>query len=173
MTRSDHEPIPDQSAANLELPDGDVVITELLSYRLSRASGSLSRSAAVRYRRRFDVSLAEWRTLALLGVQTPATLNSLARRAGLDKAQMSRVVSGLYHRGLVTKSLGAGRTTQLALTDDGAKMYRGLIAEANERDRRIRRHLGPKDLRALERALATLTGLARVIEEEEQHVQPD
>ncbi|MET0456043.1 MAG: MarR family winged helix-turn-helix transcriptional regulator [Mycobacterium sp.] len=147
----------------------DVVITDLLSYRLSRASGSLSRSAATRYRRMFDVSLAEWRTLALLGVKTPATLNSLARKAGLDKAQMSRVVKGLFDRGLVTKTVGAGRTTQLALTDEGLAMYRGLIAEANERDRRIRRHLGPKDLRALERALDTLTSLARVIEEEEQH----
>jgi DNA-binding MarR family transcriptional regulator len=153
-------------------PD-DVLITELLSYRLSRASGSLSRSAATRYRRMFDVSLAEWRTLALLGVKTPATLNSLARKAGLDKAQMSRVVKGLFDRGLVTKSVGAGRTTQLSLTVAGREIYSGLIAEANERDRRIRRHLGAKDLRALERALDTLTSLARVIEEEEQHADPD
>lgn len=146
-----------------------LAITELISYRLSRASNSLSRSAAVRYRRRFDVSLAEWRTLALLGEKTPATVNSLARKAGLDKAQMSRVVTGLFDRGLVTKSIGAGRTTQLALTDKGFEVYSGLIADANERDRRIRRHLGPKDLRAFERALHTLTSLARVIEEEEQH----
>lgn len=164
MTESGTQPI---------RPD-DVLITELLSYRLSRASGSLSRSAATRYRRMFDVSLAEWRTLALLGVKTPATLNSLARKAGLDKAQMSRVVTGLFDRGLVTKSVGAGRTTQLSLTDAGREIYSGLIAEANERDRRIRRHLGAKDLRALERALDTLTSLARVIEEEEQHADsPD
>src|ERR1044071_2621096 len=83
---------------------GEALITELISYRLSRASGSLSRSAAARYRRQFDVSLAEWRTLALLGAKTPATVNSLARKAGLDKAQMSRVVKGLFDRGLVTKS---------------------------------------------------------------------
>ena len=32
-------------------------ITELLSYRLSRVANALSRSAALRYRREFDVSL--------------------------------------------------------------------------------------------------------------------
>ncbi|WP_217376804.1 MarR family winged helix-turn-helix transcriptional regulator [Paenarthrobacter ureafaciens] len=146
---------------------GHAIITDLISYQLTRISNSLSRSAALRYRRLFDVTLAEWRTLALLGAQSPMTLNRLARRAALDKAQMSRVVSGLYDRGLIRKDLGAGRTTHLSLTEEGIKVYDGLIAEANERDTRIRGHLGLKDLRAFERALETLNSLARVMEEEE------
>ncbi|MFE5703377.1 MarR family winged helix-turn-helix transcriptional regulator [Rhodococcus koreensis] len=160
----------DSAATNIETDDM-VVITELLSYRLSRVSNSLSRSAALRYRRLFDVSLAEWRTLALLGAEAPLTLNRLARRAGLDKAQMSRVVSGLYDRGLIVKDFGAGRTTQLSLADAGQELYAGLIGEANARNQRIKRHLGSKNLRALEQAIETLTSLARVIEEEEQHTE--
>ncbi|MFC9359207.1 MarR family winged helix-turn-helix transcriptional regulator [Rhodococcus sp. NPDC057014] len=159
----------DSAAANSETPEPDAIITELLSYRLSRVSNSLSRSAALRYRRLYDVSLAEWRTLALLGAESPLTLNRLARRAGLDKAQMSRVVSGLCERGLIVKEVGAGRTSQLFLTAAGDELYAGLIGEANQRNERIKRHLGPKNLRAFEQALTTLTTLARVIEEEEQH----
>lgn len=146
------------------------VITELISYRLSRVSNSLSRSAGLRYRRGYGVSLAEWRTLALLGAEPNMTVNKLARRAGLDKAQMSRVVSGLSDRGLVAKSLGPRRATHLSLTEHGAETYEGLIGEANARDRRLQRHLGPRDLRAFERALDTLDALARVMEEEEQQL---
>lgn len=115
----------------------DTTISHLLSYRVARLSGSLSRSAAARYRRDFDVSLGEWRVLALLGENPDVTLNRLARRAALDKAQMSKVVSKLNARGLVQRVPGARRSTQLSLTAAGEEIYGGLIAAANARNRRL------------------------------------
>ncbi len=71
-------------------------IRDLLSYRLHVVANLLSRGAELRYRREFGVSLWEWRTVALLGGAHGAqSLNELARAAGIDKSQMSRVVSGL------------------------------------------------------------------------------
>ncbi len=109
-------------------------ISDLLSYRLSRLANLMSGSAALRYRREFDVSLAEWRTLALIGEDPSLTLNRLARRAGLDKAQMSRVVAKLTERGLLSRELGPGRTTQLSLT----RKCRGL-SRTDRRCQRARR----------------------------------
>ncbi|MEU8707396.1 MarR family transcriptional regulator [Streptomyces sp. NPDC048565] len=145
-----------------------VPISDLLSYRLSRTSSALSRSAALRYRREFDVSLGEWRTIALIGADPTLTLNRLARRAGLDKAQMSRVVRGLVERGLVNRTEGAGRSRQLALTESGVEVYRGLIGAANERDAAFSALLSDDEARALGRALEKLADLALSLEQLER-----
>ncbi|GAA1278701.1 hypothetical protein GCM10009609_47600 [Pseudonocardia aurantiaca] len=143
-------------------------ISELLSYRLSRTSSALSRSAALRYRREFDVSLGEWRAIALIAADPTLTLNRLARRAGLDKAQMSRVVSGLTERRLVNRTAGSGRTSQLALTEEGIAVYRGLIGAANERDATFLGVLSPDETEVLQRALDKLADLALLIERQER-----
>ncbi|AXB41152.1 MarR family winged helix-turn-helix transcriptional regulator [Amycolatopsis albispora] len=145
-----------------------VQIAGLLSYRLSRASAAMSRSAALRYKREFDVSLGEWRALALIASDPTLTLNRLARRAGLDKAQVSRVVSRLTERGLVNRTAGSGRRSQLALTEDGTRVYRGLIDAANERDAAFLGALSAEEATALHHALAKLTVVALTMEERER-----
>ena len=154
----------------VDRPDGKelVPISELLSYRLSRTSSALSRSAALRYRREFDVSLGEWRAVALIAADPTLTLNRLARRAGLDKAQMSRVVTRLSERGLVDRTMGSGRTSQLSLTPAGTTVYRGLIAAANERDARLLSALGEDEAARLLSALDRLATLAIEIEQQER-----
>lgn len=142
-------------------------ITQLLSYKLSRVANALSRSATLRYRRQFDVSLGEWRAIALLGESAPQTLNRLARMAALDKAQMSRVISGLTERGIVRREQGPRRTTQLSLTRRGRNLYEGLIAAANERNDAFLVCLTPEEQIALDSALEKLATLARALERSE------
>src|SRR5687767_16031682 len=68
-------------------------IKDLISYQVHTVANLLSRGAELRYRREFGVSLWEWRTVALLGAAEPQSLGDLARAAGIDKSQMSRVAS--------------------------------------------------------------------------------
>ncbi|MFC7556048.1 MarR family winged helix-turn-helix transcriptional regulator [Pseudoroseomonas wenyumeiae] len=94
-----------------------LTIKDLLSYRIHQLANALSRGAAARYRREFDVSLMEWRTIALLGDFAPMTLKDLARQSGLDKGLASRVVSGLVQRGLVKRGTASdARELALSLT---------------------------------------------------------
>jgi DNA-binding MarR family transcriptional regulator len=145
-----------------------IPISELLSYRLSRTSSAMSRSAALRYRRDFDVSLGEWRAIALIAADPTLTLNRLARRAGLDKAQMSRVVSRLAERDLVVRTAASGRSSQLALTPEGTQVYRGLITAANERDAEFLQALTDDEAEVLSRALEKLADVALAIEKAER-----
>lgn len=140
-----------------------VQISDLLSYRLHRLANMLSGSAALRYRREFDVSLAEWRTLALVGESSSLTVNRLARRAGLDKAQMSRVVSRLVERGLLSRDFGAGRTTALSLTRKGQRTYNGLLEAANEREAAFQACLTAEERQTLDSALGKLESLAKAL----------
>ena len=81
---------------------------------------------------------------------------------------MSRVVSRLTERGLVNRTAGSGRTSQLALTEDGTRVYRGLITAANERDASFLEILSPDEADALLRALDKLADLALAFEQRER-----
>ena len=164
-------------SARAPTPLSDLTIRDLISYRLSRTASLMSRGAALRYRREFDVSLGEWRAVALLAAGARQSLMQLARAAALDKAQMSRVVTSLVERGLVERGLverglmqrdgAAGRRSgALSLTSAGRTLYAGLIEAAAERDRAFRAALEPEELLVLEVALGKLADRARQFIEE-------
>jgi DNA-binding MarR family transcriptional regulator len=138
-------------------------IRELLSFRLHVVANLLSRGAELRYRREHSVSLWEWRTIALLGVSAPLSLNDLARAAGVDKAQMSRVVSGLTARELVSRDadIRDARAIRLALTAEGRKLYKGLIRSAVARDSAFLESLSAQEQKVLDGALSKLAHRAR------------
>ena len=150
--------------------DAAPTIRELLSYRLHVVANLLSRGAELRYRREFGVSLWEWRTVALLGGAHEAlSLNALARAAGIDKSQMSRVVSGLTSRKYVLRQADAadGRGVQLTLTSAGRRVYLGLIRAAAERNDAFLDCLSSKERAAFDDALAKLAARARTFIERE------
>jgi DNA-binding MarR family transcriptional regulator len=139
-------------------------ITDLISYQLHTVANLLSRGAELRYRREFGVSLWEWRTVALLGAKDePQSLGHLARAAGIDKSQMSRVVSGLAKRKLVVRDANDadGRGVHLRLSKTGRKLYSGLIGAAAQRDHAFRSCLTRTESEAFDRILAKLAGQAR------------
>ena len=146
-------------------------IRELLSYRLHQVANLLSRGAEMRYRREFGVSLWEWRTVALLGgAGAPQSLNDLARAAGMDKGQMSRVVSGLTKRKLVFREIDAkdGRGIRLSLTSLGMTLHQKLIRAAAERNDAFLGCLTAKERACLERAMTKLAREARNFIQEEK-----
>lgn len=145
-------------------------IRDLLSYRLHVVANLLSRGAELRYRREFGVSLWEWRTVALLGGAAGAqSLNELSRAAGIDKSQMSRVVSGLAARRLVLRSIDAedGRGVKLTLTRAGRSLYEGLIRAAAGRNDAFLDCLSMKERAAFDEALAKLAARAKQFIERE------
>jgi DNA-binding MarR family transcriptional regulator len=141
-----------------------LTIKDLVSYKLHVVANLLSRGAAMRYRRQFGVGLWEWRAIALLGAEAPQSLSALARSAGLDKSQMSRVVAGLIERGLVARDADErdGRGVQLSLSKAGAGVHLGLMRAAVERNEAFLNCLTPSERTYFERALAKIAQEARV-----------
>lgn len=146
-------------------------IRDLLSFRLHLVANMLSRGAEMRYRREFGVSLWEWRSVALLGgAAAPLSLNELARAAGVDKSQMSRVVSGLAARGIVLRAADAedARGVRLTLTPAGRKLYAGLMRAATERNEAFLAALAPRERDGLEAALGKLAERAKAFIQRER-----
>ena len=146
-------------------------IQDLLSYRVHLVANLLSRGAELRYRREFGVSLWEWRTIALLGAaDAPQSPGHLARAAGIDKSQMSRVVSGLTKRRLVLRAAhpGDGRGVSLTLSQNGLKVYKGLIRAAAQRDNAFLGCLTKNETQIFDRVLTKLAGRARALIQREK-----
>lgn len=147
-----------------------VSMTDLLSFQLHSTANLLSRSAGMRYKRDFGVTLWEWRTIALVGGQPGILFKDLAKIGGLDKSQASRVVAGLSERGLLLRSIDEndGRGLSLSLTRAGQHLYEGLIQAAAERNKTFLDALAPQERRAVETALVKLERLAREFIEQEK-----
>ena len=141
----------------------DRTIRDLLSYRIHRLANALSRGAALRYRRDFDVSLMEWRIIALLGSFAPLTLKALSQQSGLDKSLASRAVAGLVERRLVLREAGRedGREIALRLTAAGRRLHAGLMEAALERDDAFAACLTREEQAVLASAIRKLEAEAR------------
>lgn len=145
-------------------------IRDLLSYRLHVVANLLSRGAELRYRREFGVSLWEWRSVALLGGAARAlSLKELSRAAGIDKSQMSRVVSGLAARRLVLRAIDAAdaRGVRLTLTRAGRALHQELMRAAAQRNDAFLDCLNARERAAFDAALGKLAARAREFIERE------
>lgn len=145
----------------------------LLAYQINSTSEALRRGAALRLRREHDVSLMEWRTLALIEHLQPVRLRDLAADFGADKAQISRIVTALVDRGLVVRRARAGdaRSAQLELTEPGRVKTVALARSAQERDRAFRACLKPAELEQLLDMLARIRSRALELLDEEERLQ--
>lgn len=154
--------------------DTGKTIKDLLSYRIHRLANALSRGAALRYRQEFDVSLMEWRILALLGSFAPMTLKALAQQSGVDKSLASRAVAGLVERGLVLRETGRedAREVALRLTAAGRRVHRGLMRAALERDATFLSCLTEQENAVLSSAIRRLEREARRLAEPEAPTDP-
>lgn len=162
-------------ATKITEAEKSIGIRDLMSYRVSRTATLMSRGAALRYRREFDVSLGEWRALALLHGSSTQSLIQLSRAAGLDKAQMSRVVASLVKRGLVAREMSSqgGRAIELGLTVQGEHVFSALIESAAERDRVFREALTAAELRSFNIILKKLGAAARGLIDAEMTREPE
>jgi DNA-binding MarR family transcriptional regulator len=144
-------------------------IRELLAYRIHVVANTISRGAALRYRREFDVTLGEWRSVALLAGFGPLGLNELARKGGVDRGQISRIVTGLIARGLVSRTDEAkGKPVSLMLTGKGRKLYEGLFEAAIDRDEIFIGALTSEERASFIAMLSKIFEIARQVEKMEK-----
>ncbi|MBM3519003.1 MAG: MarR family transcriptional regulator [Alphaproteobacteria bacterium] len=137
-------------------------IENLLSYRLLVVANLLSRSQLMRFGPMSAISLAEWRTLALVTSFGPLSVKSLARYANLDLGQTSRLVSRMCDIGLIEKQRGDdARSVILSVTASGRALHRRLWRVAMRCNNGFLNSLSSSSRRGLLEALDTLTAAAK------------
>lgn len=96
-----------------------------LSFRVAVLSNKLARRAAQRVLASHGLLLTEWRVLAVLGEAGPMSAVGIAERTAIDKSWISRALTRLEHRDLVTRTQDPnhGRRSVVALTQAGEDVY--------------------------------------------------
>lgn len=144
-------------------PAPELHLERFLPYRLSVLANTISSAIASVYAEQHDLSIPEWRVIAVLAQEPGLTAAEVAARTAMDKVAVSRAVARLETGGRVRRDAVRGdrRRQQLALTREGRDVYNRVVPWALEYERRLVEALDPAALRALDDALHRLTERAR------------
>jgi DNA-binding MarR family transcriptional regulator len=118
-------------------------VEEFLTFKLTRLSNTLRTNLTKPYLEQFDLSLPEWRLLALVARFAPMRFSEVTVRSGMDKGQVSRTLRVMATRGLtktkIIKERGSRSTEALAapvmvsITPKGTSLYKAVLPVARKR----------------------------------------
>jgi DNA-binding MarR family transcriptional regulator len=144
------------------MPNKTLNLDRFIPYRLSVVTNRVSSAIARHYSERFDLTIPEWRVIAVLG-QTPGlSAREVAERTAMDKVQVSRAVRALLAAKRLTRATHAsdGRATVLALSRKGQAIYAEIVPLALALEQQFLSELSPTERNALDRLLAKLATAA-------------
>ncbi|HQX65057.1 MAG TPA: MarR family winged helix-turn-helix transcriptional regulator [Dokdonella sp.] len=129
-----------------------------LPYRLSVLSNTLSQAIAKVYDKRFDLSVTEWRAMAVLGNRPDISAREVAERTAMDKVAISRAVARMLKKGRIERSRARHdkRQSVLRLSEEGWRIYNQVAPLALEHEQRLLAHLDAEERQWLARILDTL-----------------
>jgi len=115
-----------------------------LPYQLAVLAGRVSRSYSTLYKRKFGISVAEWRVVAHLAQAGSVSVREIHERVDMDKPKVSRAASRLEAAGYVSKLAHSDdkRLVALSLTDKGRAMIEELAPMARAFEQEVLDHLG-------------------------------
>lgn len=144
-------PITKTVSTALGLPAGEFDLGELLGYRLLRLSTSVGNLAAREADEVAGLTLPEYRVLAVLHSRGPSGVVALQQAMLIDKAWISRTLSGLATKMLVVSDPDPddARRTVFSVTAKGRRSAEALIERALERQQRILRGLAREEVKQL------------------------
>ena len=142
-------------------------LENFLPYRLSVLSNTVSLAIAREYEDRFQLSITEWRVVAVLGRYDGLSAREVAERTAMDKVAVSRAVAALMKDGRVRRATAAHdkRQSVLSLTAKGRKVHAEVAPLALQYEQRLLAHLDAEEqswlARILEKLLQAEQELAR------------
>jgi len=135
-------------------------LERFLPYRLSILSNIISRGIADEYQRRFDLSMTEWRVMAVLARYDGDGLSAraVAERTAMDKVAVSRALTRLVASGRVLRKIHHGdkRRSVLRLSSRGWKIHDAVAPLARKHEREVLALLDDKERAWLDRILDKL-----------------
>ena len=108
-------------------------LEHFLPYRLSVVSNTVSQGIAHIYQQDHDLTVIEWRIIAVLGRYPSLTASQIVERTVMDKVSVSRAVNRLLERGLLKRTTHGSdrRFRNLELTDKlGKKTFESIVPRA-------------------------------------------
>lgn len=133
-------------------------IEDVLTFKLNRLVAIGERAGQHWSERLFDLSLNEWRLLALVKSRQPCRAGDMADLLLMDKSQTSRIIKSLLTKQLIqnTPDPNDGRAVALRPTEKGEKLYVEVFAEVMRSNERVLATLSVEEVQAFDRTLKKL-----------------
>jgi DNA-binding MarR family transcriptional regulator len=138
-------------------------LEHFVPYRLSILTNTVSTAIAGAYARRFGLSIAEWRVIAVLGLEPGLSAADVAERTAMDKVAVSRAVSSLLRsrRVVRTRANGDRRRSELKLSRQGENVYWRVVPFARHYEQKLLADLSASERANLDQLLNRLQRRAR------------
>ena len=140
-------------------------LAHFVPYRLSILSNRVSSAIARTYSDRFDLTIPEWRVMAILGGAAGLSAGDVAQRTAMDKVQVSRAIARLVENKRVQRVVDAadGRVARLSLTAKGRAIYDEVAPLALELEAKFLDVLSPAERASLDRIMTKLNAQAGLL----------
>jgi len=127
-------------------------LKEFLPYRLSVLSNRISRDIARHYQQRFNLTVPEWRVMAILGETPGLSAGDVAEQTAMDKVAVSRAAASLLAAKIITRKTDSGdkRKVILTLTKKGREIYSQVVPVALAYEAAILEKLEPAEKKSLD-----------------------
>jgi DNA-binding MarR family transcriptional regulator len=148
----------------VQTPDPDPIDLErFLPYRLSVLTNLVSTTIADTYQRRFDLTIPEWRVIAVLSRHPGLSAAEVAELTRMDAVAVSRAVARLLRAGRLRRAVSPAdrRRSVLRVSRAGAAVYLAVAPLALGYERELLAALDDTEQALLMRALDSLTERAR------------
>ena len=147
-------------------PHAQLDLDRFLPYRLSVLSNRISTSVAQMYSEHFQLTITEWRVMAILGRYPDLSANEVAQRSAMDKVAVSRAVARLLDSGRLTREMHDDdrRRSVLRLSEEGMRIYDQIAPLALDFERQLLGEMTPEERALLFRVLDRLDELELKIE---------
>ncbi len=133
-------------------------LKDFLPYRLSIVTNRISASFARLYSEKFNLSIPEWRVMAVLGQQPGLSADEVCSETEMDKVPVSRAVSKLLGKELLRREFSGRdrRRSILSLSEAGYGMYAQIVPLALAYEAELKAALSAEEQSQLETLLDKL-----------------
>ena len=143
----------------------ELILENFLPYRLAVLSNTVSTTVARAYDKRFNVSIPEWRVIAVLGRFPGLSAVEVAGRTLMDKVAVSRAVTKLIKNGRIDREFADAdkRRSILNLSEEGKKLHDEIAALALQFERDLLQGFSSEEMDNLNSIMERLLARASLI----------
>ena len=155
-----------RSNANEVAGPTEFQLEHFLPYRLSLLTNTVSQGIAQSYRQEHDISVIEWRILAVLGRFPGLTASEVVERTAMDKVAISRAVKSLMEKDLLQRKTDKAdrRRMRLYITPvAGQQVLNQVIPRAQQYEQRLLETLDASEVKTLNKILNKLQERAKTL----------
>jgi DNA-binding MarR family transcriptional regulator len=154
-----------ETKANAMAGPDTFTLTRHWPYRLHVLATTVSQTVAKLYADRFDLTIPEWRIIAVLGgLEEGEALSgtTLSSFTAMDRVQVSRAMARMLDSGLIVRGTGRDdrRTAQVSLTPKGRRVYEQIVPLARAIETRLMSALDTAEQAGLDAVFAKLEARA-------------